>query len=115
VLPETCGLTILDERLMIRADCPAFHPGSYARRPLVGTPTPGLALAGDLVRVPFPTALMERAVATGFLAANELLGRWGLAPEPVWSIPTTGLLAKLQRWQRTRRDHENVRRSFARQ
>jgi carotenoid phi-ring synthase / carotenoid chi-ring synthase len=113
--PETCAMVILDERLMIRADCPAFHPGSYARRPFVGTPTPGLALAGDLVRVPFPTALMERAVSTGFLAANELLGRWGLAPEPVWSIPTTGLLTKLQRWQRTRRDHENVRRSFARQ
>ncbi len=101
--PETRNLKILDERLLIRSDCPAFEPGSWARRPTVGTPTPGLALAGDLVKVPFPTALMERAVATGFLAANELLERWGLAPEPVWSIPTTGVLTKLQRWQRARR------------
>jgi carotenoid phi-ring synthase / carotenoid chi-ring synthase len=101
--PEVAGLTILDDRLVVRDDCPAFEPGSWAARPTVRTPTSGLALAGDLVKVPFPTALMERAVTTGFLAANELLGTWGLAPEPVWSIPPTGVLAKLQRWQRTRK------------
>ena len=101
--PETRRLKILDERLEIRDDCPAFQPGSWERRPTVATPTPGLALAGDLVKVPFPTALMERAVSTGFLAANQVLDRWGLAPEPVWSIPTTGVLTKLQRWQRARR------------
>jgi carotenoid phi-ring synthase / carotenoid chi-ring synthase len=104
--PETKALTILDERMVIRADCPAFAPGSWARRPTVRTPTKGLALAGDLVKVPFPTALMERAVSTGFLAANELLDTWGLAPEPVWSIPTTGVLTKLQRWQRRRKAAE---------
>ncbi len=101
--PETAHLNILDERMVIRADCPAFTPGSWAARPTVSTPTERLALAGDLVKVPFPTALMERAVSTGFLAANELLETWGLAPEPVWSIPTTGVLTKLQRWQRTRK------------
>jgi carotenoid phi-ring synthase / carotenoid chi-ring synthase len=100
--PETRNLNILDERLVVREDCPAFEPGSWQRRPTVRTPTVGLAIAGDLVRVPFPTALMERAVSSGILAANELLDRWGLAPEPVWSIPTTGVLTKLQRWQRTR-------------
>jgi carotenoid phi-ring synthase / carotenoid chi-ring synthase len=101
--PETAGLKILDERMVIRADCPAFEPGTWARRPTISTPTKGLALAGDLVKVPFPTALMERAVTSGFLAANELLKRWNLAPEPVWSIPATGVLTKLQRWQRTRK------------
>jgi carotenoid phi-ring synthase / carotenoid chi-ring synthase len=100
--PETARLNILDERMVIRNDCPAFAPGSWATRPTVSTPTKGLALAGDLVKVPFPTALMERAVSTGFLAANELLETWGLASEPVWSIPTTGVLTKLQRWQRSR-------------
>jgi carotenoid phi-ring synthase / carotenoid chi-ring synthase len=99
--PETHGLNILDERLIVRDDCPAFAPGSWQRRPTVRTPTVGLALAGDLVRLPFPTALMERAVTSGMLAANELLDNWGLAPEPVWSIPTTGVLTKLQRWQRS--------------
>jgi carotenoid phi-ring synthase / carotenoid chi-ring synthase len=87
----------------MRNDCPAFLPGSWATRPTVRTPTTGLALAGDLVKMPFPTALMERAVSSGFLAANELLGNWGLAAEPVWSIPTTGVLTKLQRWQRSRK------------
>jgi carotenoid phi-ring synthase / carotenoid chi-ring synthase len=101
--PEVAELQVLDDRLVIRDDCPAFEPGSWASRPTVSTPTSGLALAGDLVKVPFPTALMERAVTTGFLAANELLGTWGLAPEPVWSIPPTGVLTKLQRWQRTRK------------
>jgi carotenoid phi-ring synthase / carotenoid chi-ring synthase len=101
--PETAHLNILDERMVIRTDCPAFAPGSWATRPTISTPTERLALAGDLVKVPFPTALMERAVSTGFLAANELLETWGLAPEPVWSIPTTGVLTKLQRWQRTRK------------
>jgi carotenoid phi-ring synthase / carotenoid chi-ring synthase len=101
--PETQRVNILDERLVIRADCPAFEPGTWVRRPTVGTPTRGLALAGDLVKVPFPTALMERAVTSGFLAANELLDRWNLSPEPVWSIPTTGVLTKLQRWQRSRK------------
>jgi carotenoid phi-ring synthase / carotenoid chi-ring synthase len=101
--PEVRDLELLDERLILRDDCPAFEPGSWAARPTVSTPTSGLALAGDLVKVPFPTALMERAVTTGFLAANELLERWGLAPEPVWSIPTSGVLARLQRWQRSRK------------
>jgi isorenieratene synthase len=32
-------------------------------------------LAGDWVRTPFPSALMERAVSTGRLAANEILLR----------------------------------------
>jgi carotenoid phi-ring synthase / carotenoid chi-ring synthase len=101
--PETRALRILDERFVMRNDCPAFLPGSWATRPTVRTPTTGLALAGDLVKMPFPTALMERAVSSGFLAANELLGNWGLAAEPVWSIPTTGVLTKLQRWQRSRK------------
>jgi carotenoid phi-ring synthase / carotenoid chi-ring synthase len=101
--PETANLAIVDERLIIRDDCPAFEPGSWARRPTVSTPTLGLALAGDLVRLPFPSALMERAVSSGMMAANELLVQWGLASEPVWSIPPKGILASLQAWQRKRK------------
>jgi isorenieratene synthase len=98
--PETRDAQVLDERWLLRDDCPAFEPGSWARRPAVQTPSPGVALAGDLVRLPFPTALMERAVSSGFLAANALLARWGVAGEPVWSIPQRGLLAGLQGWKR---------------
>ena len=102
VYPETVGAHIVDERLLVRADCPSFEPGSWDRRPTVETPHPRLKLAGDLVRLPFPTALMERAVSSGFSAANELLAGWDVAPEPIWSIPERGVLSGLQAWQRTR-------------
>lgn len=91
--PETAAATVVEERWLVRSDAPAFPPGSHASRPGVGTPAPGLALAGDLVRLEFPSALMERAVASGMLAANSVLRRWGVAPEPMWSVPSRGLLA----------------------
>jgi carotenoid phi-ring synthase / carotenoid chi-ring synthase len=100
--PETSAATVLDQRWILQQDCPAFEPGSWSRRPKVQSPTPSVVLAGDLVRLPFPTALMERAVSSGFLAANALLARWGVRGEPVWSIPTRGVLAGLQNWQRRR-------------
>jgi carotenoid phi-ring synthase / carotenoid chi-ring synthase len=92
--PETRGARVLEERFLLRRDCPAFAPGSHARRPGVQTPVPGLALAGDFVRMPFPSALMERAVASGVGAANELLARWGARGETLWSVPPRGLLAR---------------------
>lgn len=98
--PETVSAQIIEDRLLVRDDCPAFEPGSWATRPTVATPHVNVALAGDLVRLPFPSALMERAVSSGFLAANRLLDQWGLAPEPVWSIPARGVLAGLQSWKR---------------
>ena len=91
--PETAAAGVVEERWLLRADAPAFPPGSHAGRPGVETGVPGLALAGDMVRLDFPSALMERAVASGMLAANSVLRRWGVAPEPVWSVPTRGLLA----------------------
>jgi isorenieratene synthase len=91
--PETRGARVLDERYLWRADCPSFEPGSFARRPTPRTPEAGLALAGDFVRLPFPTALMERATSAGFLAANHLLRAWNVRGEEVWSVPTQGLLA----------------------
>ena len=103
VYPETSSARILDERLLLRSDCPSFVAGSYAHRLPVATPHPRVKLAGDLVRLPFPTALMERAVTSGFVAANELLSPFGVAPEPIWSVPTRGVLASLQAWQRRRR------------
>jgi isorenieratene synthase len=90
--PEFKGARIVDERFMIRRDCPAFAPGSHAQRPGVQTPHAGLALAGDFARLPMPSALMERAVASGFLAANHLLAHDDVRPEPVRSIPVRGIL-----------------------
>jgi isorenieratene synthase len=88
--PETAGAQIVEERFLIRQDCPAFAPGSYALRPESATPWRALALAGDFVKLPFPTALMERAAAAGFLAASTLLDAWNVSPEPLWSVALRG-------------------------
>ena len=101
--PETVGAHITEDRFLLRNDCPSFAPGSFVHRPTVATPHPRLKLAGDLVRLPFPSALMERSTASGFLAANELLEDTGIAQEPIWSIPARGTLSTLQAWQRKRR------------
>jgi isorenieratene synthase len=95
--PETREAKIVEERYLLRRDCPAFARGSDASRPGVATPEPGLALAGDFVKLPFPSALMERAAASGFLAANHLLRQWGVAGEPVYTVAPRGLLAKVMR------------------
>jgi isorenieratene synthase len=94
VYPEAREAGIVEERLLVRRDCPAFGCGSHATRPGVATPTDGLALAGDFVRLDLPTALMERAVTAGVLAANHLLARWGVAGETIWTVPRRGLLAR---------------------
>ena len=95
VYPETRRARILDERLLIRRDCPAFPPGSRRDRLGVITPFPGIAVAGDMVALPFPTALMERAASSGILAANEILALWNVEEEPLWSVPRRGPLAWL--------------------
>nr|WP_238345701.1 FAD-dependent oxidoreductase [Actinopolymorpha cephalotaxi] len=90
VFPETADATVVDERHEFRADCPLFPPGGFDRRPTVTTPDPGVVVAGDLVRVDAPVALMERAATSGLLAANHLLARWGRPTHQVWSVPNAG-------------------------
>lgn len=93
IYPECGPARILEERFLMRADCPSFYPGSYERRPTVATPWPGLALAGDFVKLEFPSALMERAAASGFLAANTILDTYDVRSEPLWSVTPRGMLA----------------------
>ena len=90
--PETAERTILHERFELGRDAPAFLPSLAGKRPPTETPVPGLVLAGDLVDVPFPTALMERATSSGFLAANHLLADWDVQGEDLWSVPMRGML-----------------------
>jgi isorenieratene synthase len=97
--PEIAEARILEERFFVHQDCPAFRPGSWAQRPSVSTPLPEVVLAGDFVRLPIPSALMERAAASGFLAANLLLARQGVGPVPIESVPRRGILA---RWSATK-------------
>ncbi len=93
--PELAGAEVLHETYLLRRDCPAFQPSSHGRRPRVATPYGTLALAGDFVKLPFPTALMERAASSGMLAANFLLDAWDVRGEPLYSIPPRGFMAGL--------------------
>ena len=54
-------------------------------------------MAGDHVETPFLTGLMERAAASGVLAANDVLAEVGAGPEPIRGVPQRGLLAGLLR------------------
>ena len=94
--PETAGATIIGERVLRRNDCPRFGPGDFGRRPTVDTPDEGLVLAGDGIRVDLPVALMERAATTGWLAANRLLQRFGVAGHPLETVPINGRSAALR-------------------
>jgi carotenoid phi-ring synthase / carotenoid chi-ring synthase len=92
--PEVRGLRVLDRETRVGHDAPGFPPGSDATRPGVRTGVPGVLLAGDWVRLPWASALMERAATTGVLAANDVLAAAGARAEPVTVIRPTGLLAR---------------------
>jgi carotenoid phi-ring synthase / carotenoid chi-ring synthase len=93
--PELAGASVVHESWLWRQDCPSFAPGSHAVRPRVATPYGNVVLAGDFVKMPFPTALMERAAASGMLAANHLLDRWDVRGESLYSVPPRGFMAGL--------------------
>jgi isorenieratene synthase len=92
----------------MRQDCPAFPPGSMPLRPTPRTVLHDVTLAGDFVSVPVPCALMERATVSGFIAANTLLARHGVTPEPIQSVPRQGLLAPLQSSNKTEDLHDTA-------
>lgn len=95
--PETARAGIVAERLLFKQDCPLFSPGSFAQRPTVATPVPGLMLAGDGIRIDLPVALMERAATTGWTAANRLLGDWGVSGHTLHTVPVHGRSPVLRR------------------
>ncbi|MFF0740333.1 FAD-dependent oxidoreductase [Streptomyces sp. NPDC004111] len=96
VYPETRDAKTVDARHEWRADCPLFEVGGHRDRPGTRTPDPAVVLAGDLVRTTLPVALMERAATTGFLAANALLGQWGLRGQTLWTVPGRGRVPGLR-------------------
>ncbi|MCX7807175.1 MAG: FAD-dependent oxidoreductase, partial [Deltaproteobacteria bacterium] len=92
--PETRKAQIIEERFLWRADCPAFRPGDHKKRPSVKSSNPHLYFAGDFVRLPFPSALMERAVSSGAIAGNAIAAKFGRTPEPLLHLPERGILAQ---------------------
>jgi len=93
--PEAAERDVITEHVQIRADFPAFHTGLYADRPQTETEVPGLVVAGDWVRLPFPATLMEGAFTSGVLAANALLRERGVQEAPVDRVPTQGVMVGL--------------------
>jgi isorenieratene synthase len=93
--PNLAGVAPLRESFQLRDDFPAFHRSLWRHRPPVRTGVPGLYLAGDWVKLPFPAMLMEAACSAGLLAANDVLRGLGLREEPVRHVPLKGLLADL--------------------
>ena len=89
--PEARSMRVIDLEARQESKAPGFQPGSDADRPGVRTDAAGLVLAGDWVSLPFPTALMERAAASGVLAANDVLAAAGARAEPVYSVRPRGL------------------------
>jgi isorenieratene synthase len=94
VYPETAGLGVVHEELVVDDDCGLVGTGAWRDRLTVDTPYPGLTLAGDGLRVDWPIALMERAAVTGVLAANQLLAGWGVRGEDIWTVPLEGVLRR---------------------
>jgi isorenieratene synthase len=91
--PETAAARVLHRSVHVRGTAPAFPPGS-AGRPGVATEDPTVVLAGDWLRLPQPSALMERAVTSGILAASRLLVGLGRPPVAVRGVRPRGLLAR---------------------
>ncbi|SDG04872.1 isorenieratene synthase [Lentzea fradiae] len=96
VYPELADARIQHEEHVFADDCPLFAPGGFTRRPTVETSDPALVLAGDLVRIDLPVALMERAATTGFAAANALLAHWRVRGHDLWSVANQGRSALLR-------------------
>jgi isorenieratene synthase len=92
-IPELEGARILHTELQLMDNFTAYAPGAQATRPRTGTPVANLLLAGDWVRIDYPLELMERAVTSGRLAANRVLGSEGVRRVEIRGGPPRGLLA----------------------
>jgi isorenieratene synthase len=95
--PETAGAQVVHHQQRMEATAPTFPPGGAGSRPLPSGEARGIRVAGDYVETPFLTGLMERAAASGVLAANDVLAEVGVGPEPIRGVPQRGLLAGLLR------------------
>lgn len=95
IVPELRDATILHQELVNQKNFSGYPPGSYADRPETATIVPNLLFAGDWVKMPFPCGLMERAVSSGLLAANEILQREGLQRRVLYTVKPKGVLSLL--------------------
>ena len=92
IVPDLQSATLLHRELVNQKNFSGYPPNSYATRPETSTAISNLLFAGDWVKMPFPCGLMERAVSSGLLAANEALHREGLQRRAILSVNPEGIL-----------------------
>lgn len=92
IVPELKQAKILHRELVNQHNFSGYPPNSYAERPETSTSISNVIFAGDWVKMPFPCGLMERAVSSGLLAANEIVSREGLQRRSLLSVNPEGLL-----------------------
>ena len=91
IVPELTQATMLHRELVNQKNFSGYPPGSYPNRPETESEIPNLLFAGDWVKMPFPCGLMERAVSSGFLAANGILSKQGLQQRKLLSVRPEGI------------------------
>jgi len=92
IVPELKSATLLHRELVNQKNFAGYPPGSYANRPVTNSGVFNLMFAGDWVKMPFPCGLMERAISSGLLAANEILHQEGLQRRSLFSVTPEGFL-----------------------
>jgi len=92
IVPELKQAKILHRELVNQKNFSGYPPNSYAERPETKTDIPNLLFAGDWVKMPFPCGLMERAVSSGLLAANDILHQQGLQRRTLLTVNPEGVL-----------------------
>lgn len=92
IVPSLKQATMLHRELVNQKNFSGYPPGSYGERPETSTEISNLIFAGDWVKMPFPCGLMERAISSGLLAANQILQREGLQRRSLLSVNPEGIL-----------------------
>lgn len=92
IVPELKSAILLHRELVNQKNFAGYPPGSYGNRPATNSGVNNLMFAGDWVKMPFPCGLMERAVSSGLLAANEILSQENLQKRSIFSVNPEGFL-----------------------
>jgi carotenoid phi-ring synthase / carotenoid chi-ring synthase len=92
IVPSLKDAKMLHLELVNQKNFSGYPPGSYAERPVTTSNIPNLLFAGDWVKMPFPCGLMERAVSSGLLAANEIIHQEGLQRRTLLTVNPEGFL-----------------------
>ncbi|MGB3403947.1 MAG: FAD-dependent oxidoreductase [Microcoleaceae cyanobacterium] len=92
IVPELQSAKLLHRELVNQKNFAGYPPGSYQERPQTASGVSNLIFAGDWVKMPFPCGLMERAVSSGLLAANQILQQEGLQQRSLFSVNPEGIL-----------------------